>query len=567
MLIKRIELRNFGSYKYIEKTFTKGGVTLITGATGSGKSTFCDAAPWLIYGKTAKNGAVDDIINWTTQEPASGLIELQTSKDVSVVICRVRGPKSNDLYYTVGDGPATRGRDLADTQNQINDIIGLSLDSYLTAGYYHETCLTSTFFTAPAKIRRQLVEQIVDLSLIRSISDRTTQYLKDIKDETEIFKQSLSQLRGQCQTSNKYLLSLQAAKKNWEADAKSQLSRLREKSDKFNEIKQAALEEAISELNTAKVSLRQEIEEAGGAIRDLVYFETKAKELENKKSSLATNTCNVCNAPTSLDQVRAVERAINLNKAEMEANERQKVTHTLLQSRLASLDKVEHHYNKSIRKARSLENTYLEQLAGLQSRINPNISMLAQVTLEIENLTAEIEAKQSQIDANNKEISTAKLLLDLLVAFREHSSMKTVRRLQDSTNKILADCFDSEFVVQFDLEAGDKVEVTVFREGVRCVYSQLSKGQRNLLKLCFSVATMRQLEEYNGVHLNALFFDEALDGMDFELKTRALKLFDQLALVHDTVFVVQHAEELKPMVSNHLAVTYDSNGSSFEKSK
>jgi len=52
-------LENFASYERLEFDFSPQGLTLIEGPTGSGKSTLCDAIPWILFGRTAKDGALD----------------------------------------------------------------------------------------------------------------------------------------------------------------------------------------------------------------------------------------------------------------------------------------------------------------------------------------------------------------------------------------------------------------------------------------------------------------------------------------------------------------------------
>jgi ABC-type lipoprotein export system ATPase subunit len=95
---------NFGSYKHLEFDFNSNGLTLISGPTGSGKSTLCDIVPWILFGRTSKGGAVDEVRSWDAEEATTGTLMLH-----GISITRSRKP--NDLTI---DG--RRGKDLNDTQ-------------------------------------------------------------------------------------------------------------------------------------------------------------------------------------------------------------------------------------------------------------------------------------------------------------------------------------------------------------------------------------------------------------------------------------------------------------------
>src|ERR1700677_767637 len=166
MKILSVSLENFASYKKLSFDFQSQGLTLIQGANGSGKSTLCDAIPWILFGKTAKDGKSDEVRSWNTAEPTIGAIEVQLEL-YEVNITRIRG-KNNDLYYSFTADEAQnkiRGKDLMDTQRMINGLLGADYDLYLAGSYYHEFSQTAQFFTTTAKNRRSICEQLVDLSL------------------------------------------------------------------------------------------------------------------------------------------------------------------------------------------------------------------------------------------------------------------------------------------------------------------------------------------------------------------------------------------------------------------
>ena len=50
-----------------------------------------------------------------------------------------------------------------------------------------------------------------------------------------------------------------------------------------------------------------------------------------------------------------------------------------------------------------------------------------------------------------------------------------------------------------------------------------------------------------GQHIENLFLDEALDGLDVNLKVKAYALFEKLSQEHSSVLVIDHAPELQAL--------------------
>jgi DNA repair exonuclease SbcCD ATPase subunit len=68
-----------------------------------------------------------------------------------------------------------------------------------------------------------------------------------------------------------------------------------------------------------------------------------------------------------------------------------------------------------------------------------------------------------------------------------------------------------------------------------------------------------------GIHFDFLFFDEVLDGLSSGLKLKALGLFQELELRHNTVIVTDHATELFDRFDNRFNVTLKDDRSTIVK--
>jgi DNA repair exonuclease SbcCD ATPase subunit len=100
----------------------------------------------------------------------------------------------------------------------------------------------------------------------------------------------------------------------------------------------------------------------------------------------------------------------------------------------------------------------------------------------------------------------------------------------------------------------DHLEVLIDKSGYTSNFKQLSKGQRQLLKLCFSVAVMEVVSNQLGIRFGNLFFDEAIEGLDEPLKLKAFTVFEKLSIDRNSVLVVDHTVSFQNMFSTQYIV-------------
>ncbi len=213
---------NFASYKQIDFDFQNQGLTLIQGPTGAGKSTLCDLIPWGIFGRTAKDGAVSEILAW----PGDVITKVTIHVEVAGVfyhIFRSRGPlaKDNDLCWmqdTAWDTPKSRGKDLPDTQRLINQLLGFDYNLYLAGAYYHEFSQTAQFFTTTAKNRRAICEQLVDLTLAVKLQHRLSDEYKTANKTRDMLNNERQQLTSSINTLGSVKANADKRRRNWDME-------------------------------------------------------------------------------------------------------------------------------------------------------------------------------------------------------------------------------------------------------------------------------------------------------------------------------------------------------------
>lgn len=463
MRIISVNLRNFGSYKNLDFDFENQGLTLIQGPTGSGKSTLMDAIPWILFGKTSKGGTIDEICSWNSTGSTSGDILL----DSGITISRSRNP--NDLVYIANNDTISRGANLVDTQRLINELLGVDYETYLSGAYFHEFSQTAQFFSTTAKNRRQICEQIVDLSLARKLANGIGDKTKQIGESVLETKSILLRTNGEIQTLENVSKNEEIRKKAW------------------YENQEKIKKHVLNQYN---------------------QFEANRKRTISKK-------CTLCS--------------------------------TVLEHPHEVID--------------NSENPHKERLEQLNQETNPFKTSAKDYSDEILSKYAKLADYKRELSQLNDEKCDLDTLSDVTNAFRSTLIQNTIQYIESNTNELLARHFDSEIQVKFNATDNDKLEVTIHKDGNEASFTQLSKGQRQLLKLAFGVSVMKGISNHKGIHFSQIFFDEALDGLDEVLKIKAYDLLQEIAKNHESVFVVEHSEALKTMFDNKYSVSLE-NGNS-----
>lgn len=480
MRVGQVELQNFASYEKASFHFDDSGLTLIHGPTGAGKSTLCDAIPWILFGKTAKGGGVDEVLTWPGDKVTTGTIWLD-----NVTISRSRGPKAkdNDLTFWPTDGVVTRGKDLSDTQKLINSFLGLDYELYLAGAYFHEFSQTAQFFTTTAKNRRTICEQLVDLSLPKKLQEKIKEQLKEVQEQVDGHEHNITMLESKLKTLLRAQEDENNRSKNWNTNQAIKIKQANNRVLMFEENRALRVEQVIK------------------------------RSAERAKSKV----CSECGAIKTAATHRHEDSNLEIVRIENE------------------------------------ENPYVEQYQDLVNEENPHKEGVKDFSNEIENTKSKLAFQQGNAAALEQESAELDMLSDAIVEFRSLLIKNTILDLEGQTNVLLSNHFDAEIKVELNIEDSDKLDISITKNGNNCSYTQLSKGQRQLLKLCFGVSVMKCVSNHHGINFEQLFFDEATDGMDESNKAKSVNLLETLAL-DKAIYLVDHSEHLKAMINNKFKV-------------
>lgn len=532
MKLLKVHAYNFGSYKEIEFDFNDQGLALIYGATGSGKSTLQDLPVWVLFGQTAKDGNSDDIRSWNSEEATEATLQLEIGDSI-IDIVRIRGTSSqNDLYWcelgSDAKSDAIRGKDITETQKLLNERLGIDPYLYTIGAYYNEFSPTGTFFTAKASDRRELFENLANLDLPVLLAERIADARRETKKAiTELFER-INKSEGRYEQLKKSQISVVRDANSWNEKQGNLIIELTIKSKNFEAEKASKIEATQLKADTFEAQRIKTIEK---------YEKEKERKI---KRFLIDNQCLSCGTIKPKDENELLE----LNEYFHGLIEESKNDDNPWPALIEDLKKTENHY--------------LDRLSVESLKTNPFESQIQSTILELQEFESNKKELKNQLDNLTSRRFSLEQLLKITDNLRTELLKNTIKFIEFNTNRYLETYFDSEIRVKFELDSTDKLDVLIWKSGHEASYKQLSKGQRGLLKLAFSVSAMQSASDKAGVHFDCLMLDESLDGLDSDLKVKAFNLFNELALKHSSVLVIDHSEALQNLFDKRYHVKIDS---------
>lgn len=533
MRINNVKAKNFGSYKEVEYGANDSGLTCISGPTGSGKSTLFDAVLWCLFGTTAKGTNVGDVCSWEAQDEKTECDVSLDIRDNAYRVHRSRRGNVSDFFFERLDatGVLIRGRSVVETQELLSQRLGCDADAFVSGSYFCEQSSSHGFFLANAKERRKVLDLVTDLSTPSVLVERITANRKRLTVEQ---RGAGNNLQRHAAASDALQLSLSSAQRqwrSWESDSKQQQA-LRDHAghDWLVQVasRLAALETKREAWDAQHVATLDECIVKLGLLQER-YDKAEAKAVP----------CPTCGVSKGAVEVAELQGKIDL-----------------LCDKYQTTGAMENPYEAEIERVKQEKPP-----APLPITTNPHTKYVKDLEGRLSKLKAELTEAQAQLDALNAELSSLDQLNDLTFLLRGVLLQSSVQRLETKTNLYLETHFDSEFRVAFDASDGDSIEVSITKGGYACTFRQLSKGQRQLLRLCFAISVMEATADASGVNYETLFLDEPLDGMDESLKLKAFSLLETLAQNHSAVFVIDHTPAFQDLFANRWSVEMTGDGS------
>jgi DNA repair exonuclease SbcCD ATPase subunit len=579
--IKNLTVRNFMSVGNATQAidFDRHDLTLVLGENldlggdgsrnGTGKTTIINALSYALYGQALTNIRKDNLVNKTNVKGM--LVSLEF--DVSGVQYRVeRGRKPNIFKFYVNnqvqvatDADESQG-DSRETQHALENVLGMSHDMFkhiLALNTY-----TEPFLSLKANDQRNIIEQLLGITLLSEKADRVKELNRETKD---LITKEEFRIRA-VQDANKRI------QEQIDAVKRRQQMWISKKDDDLNKLESSLVDhqqiDVDAEIQAHKdhkiwEQKRKDINDLAGAISrtklDLGREEKNIAKLIKDIAALENHTCHACGQDLHDSKHEEVLAGKQQDLATAQANA---YTHAddlagleSTQQELGALGKPPKMYydreEDAIQHRATLANLQ-QQIANKMAEIDPYAEQIVEMesqaieTVDYETLNALTRLQEHQ-----------DFLLKLLTSKDSFIRKKIIEQNLSYLNSRLTHYLDRiglphQVVFQNDLT----VEITEL--GRDLDFDNLSRGERNRLILSMSWA-FRDVWESLYQPINVLFIDELVDsGMDTQGVENSLALLKKMSRERNkSIWLVSHRDELAGRVENILKVIKENGFTSY----
>ena len=527
---EKLRWKNFLSTgnSFSEIDFQRSPSTLIVGDNGAGKSTFLDALCFGLFNKPFRNINKPQLVNSVNEKGLEVEVEFRSGKHQYKVR---RGVKPNFFEIYRNDEMIDQDAALRDTQKYLEEsILNLNYKSFTQIVILGSASFTP-FMQLPAHIRREVIEDILDIQIFTSMNALLKEQLTGLQGEIRDIEAEVEVSKQKAQIQKQYIDTLES-----------------NKAEKITEI-----EGKIDELDTAITKLQSTAKVKSEQAEKLGDPETKRRKLEKFKDKFVSqinkvnkelefyethDDCPTCKQgiPHEFKSEIQEERVSKIQELEEASSE--------LDAQFQDLDSLITQYTE-------LQNEIIET----NNEITSNQRYLQRLHAELGDTrkrTADIETEQEKLVALAKEVTSKNKVrseknqemhyMNAASALLKDSGIKTriikqyLPAINSLANKYLA---AMDFFVNFNLD--EKFNETIKSRGRdKFSYASFSEGekQRIDLALLFTWRTIAKMK--NSAATNLLILDEVFDSsLDNNGTDYVMTLLNTIG--EDTnVFVISH---------------------------
>lgn len=548
ILFKEIRYKNFLSsgnhFTTIPLDTSKD--TLIVGQNGAGKSTILDALTFSLFGKPFRKVNKPQLVNSVNERDCVVEIGFEIGTTKYKV---VRGIKPNIFEIYRNGSKLNEDCDAKEQQQFLEkQILKLNYKSFTQIVILGSASFVP-FMQLSAAHRREVIEDLLDISVFSSMSEIIKGRLKDSKDALRVLDLKKESVADKILMQKRFIKTLEDSAQNDIAAKQEEIALLDQECAQHQETVIDLLEE-VEDLQTAIKGFTS----SGDTVKKLNQFKAKlqTKELSSSKDIKFFEENTVCPTCTqTIDDEFRVNRIGHLQQL------LQKHTDSLTQIEKA-ISAEEEKEQKFLSLQREITNTSHE-ISQFNLRISNSGRRKSDLESEIQNLTDSIENRSAEDEKLSeykdklrsvlKELEDTKNTYDYLTQgslLLKDDGVKSsiIRKYLPMINTLVNDYLQRmDFYINFTLdeEFNEKIQTPVHE---KFSYASFSEGEKMRIDLAL-LFTWREIARLkNSVVTNLLIMDEVFDSSLDGFGTDEFLKIVRFVIKDANVFIISHKNEL-----------------------
>ena len=533
---------------------------------GTGKTTIINALSYALYGEALTKIRKENLINKTNGKAM--MVTIDFEKDGNRYRIE-RGRKPNVLKFYVNDSEQEDDNaqgDSRETQKEIEQLLGMSPDMFK-----HVVALntyTEPFLSMRANDQRQMIEQLLGITMLSEKADALKEQIKETKDAVKHEDFRIKAVKEANEHVTTQITNLERRSVMWETKKQEDI---------------VSFQTAITELE--KVDIEAELE----AHKCLVNYKEQERNIKDLDTAITANKNTIDSSnkkiekyAKELEQLRD-HKCFTCGQEFHDAKQEQ-----LIVSKQEDIVELEEDITNAKQDLRTLE-----QARGLMGELEPcpptfydSIDDAYNHKQQVDTLLTQMQQKQAEENPYTEQIEDMRNTAVQEIDYEEVNRLQRLQEHQDFLLKLLTnkDSFIRKTIIDQNLaylnarlsyyldKIGLPHQVTFLSDltvdiqelGRELDFDNLSRGERNRLILSLSWA-FRDVWESLYQPINVLFIDEMIDhGMDSLGVESSLAILKKMAREgNKAVWLVSHKDELAGRVNNILNVVKENGFTSY----
>jgi len=516
IVFKTLQWKNFLSTgnSFNKIILNKDASTLIVGKNGEGKSTMLDAITFALFGKPFRNINKPQLCNSINQKNMLVEVEFDVGSSSYKV---VRGMKPNVFEIYCNGAIINQDAASRDYQNTLEQqILKLNYKTFTQVVILGSASFVP-FMQLPAHSRREVIEDILDISIFSDMNVILKERMEETKIELRDLESKIDSLKTQTTAQKKLIESMVSSKQD-------QLDKLREQI-KENESNISMNLEKHAELTEQVSKLLEEMSDEDQVTKDIKKLSSMREKISSSKDQLEENllffqeneVCPSCSQGIAHDHKSSITekivKSISDSEKKMTTLEEAYASLADRQKRLSEINKEILALNVQCNALIASNKTYKQmndKLVLQTEEIKEDVGDIDEEKSKLQALAAEAMAFIKRKNALQEQKSVQEVASVLL----KDTGIKTaiIKEYLPVMNKLINSYLNAmDFYVHFELdEAFNEKIKSRFRD--EFTYASFSEGEKMRLDLAI-LFTWRQIAKMkNSVNTNLLILDEIFDS-------------------------------------------------------
>ena len=546
ILFHSIRWRNFLSTgaHFTEVKLDKSPTTLIIGENGAGKSTILDAICFALFNKPFRSVNKPQLINSINQSKSVVEVEFSIGKKQYKI---VRGIKPTVFEIYLNDELLNQDAASRDYQKYLEEhVLKLNYKSFTQIVILGSASFTP-FMQLSAAMRRDIIEDLLDIKVFSTMNDVLKQKLTDIRAEISAIDTNAEILKTKVRLQHEYITKLEQDKKK--------------KSDDIDVILQSANANVTAHVTIIDIKKR-EIVFMKNLITDHNETLVKHKKLLGLKDKIldkkqkledeiqfyhSNDSCPTCNQEleenfkagkieTHDDKLKSINAGIlDLDKQIKEVEERLELINKTKETIAEVNEEIVEISTKLI-----AEQNYVAKLTVEKENSNVGDTSIPEEKTKLKQLAQEVidlyNTRIEKVDEKGYHEVASLLLKDTGI------KTKIIKQYLPVMNKIINKYLQSmDFFVHFELDEAFN-ETIKSRHRDEFTYASFSEGEKQRIDLALLFAWRTIAKMKNSANTNLLMLDEVFDS---SLDSGGADLLYQILGTLDSginTFVISHRD-------------------------